>query len=65
MFFVFEDSNLKLYLINIMDISGYVNFSDEMSVVFRFVDGVVLVVDVVEGVMVSVFFLFVFCFFKF
>lgn len=52
---VLEDSNSKSYLCNIMDAPGHVNFSDEMSAALRLADGAVLIVDAVEGVMVSSF----------
>jgi U5 small nuclear ribonucleoprotein component len=50
---VLEDSAGKSYLCNIMDTPGHVNFSDEMTAALRLADGAVLVVDAVEGVMVS------------
>ncbi|KAL8144441.1 hypothetical protein V2J09_017473 [Rumex salicifolius] len=50
---VLEDSNSKSYLANIMDTPGHVNFSDEMSAALRLSDGVVLIVDAAEGVMVN------------
>jgi 116 kDa U5 small nuclear ribonucleoprotein component len=40
----------KSYLFNIMDTPGHVNFADEVACSFRLSDGVVLVVDVIEGV---------------
>lgn len=43
----------KSHLINILDTPGHVNFVDEVSSGLRLVDGVVLVVDVVEGVQVN------------
>lgn len=50
---VLEDSNAKSYLCNIMDTPGHVNFSDEMTAALRLADGAVLIVDAVDGVMVS------------
>ncbi|KAJ4731396.1 elongation factor family protein [Rhynchospora pubera] len=50
---VLEDSAGKSYLCNIMDTPGHVNFSDEMTAALRLADGVVLVVDAAEGVMVN------------
>ncbi|KAK9494206.1 P-loop containing nucleoside triphosphate hydrolase protein [Lipomyces doorenjongii] len=43
----------KSHLFNIVDTPGHVNFVDEVASAFRLVDGVVVVVDVVEGVMVN------------
>ncbi|RMY71412.1 hypothetical protein D0863_05166 [Hortaea werneckii] len=40
----------KSHLINIIDTPGHVNFADEVAASMRLADGVVLVVDVVEGV---------------
>lgn len=54
---VLEDSNSKSYLCNIMDAPGHVNFSDEMTAALRLSDGAVLIVDAVEGVMVSFLFI--------
>ncbi|CAI5476923.1 unnamed protein product [Closterium sp. Yama58-4] len=50
---VLEDSAGKSYLCNVVDTPGHVNFSDEMTAGMRLADGVVLVVDAVEGVMVN------------
>lgn len=38
-------------MVNIVDTPGHVNFIDEQASIGRLVDGVVIVVDVVEGVM--------------
>ena len=43
----------KSHLLNIIDTPGQVNFADEVAVSMRLVDGIVLVVDVVEGVQVQ------------
>jgi U5 small nuclear ribonucleoprotein component len=43
----------KSHLLNIIDTPGHVNFVDEVASSLRLVDGVVLVVDVVEGVQVN------------
>jgi len=40
----------KSHLVNIVDTPGHVNFVDEVAAVMRLVDGVIVVVDVVEGV---------------
>ncbi|GJP34299.1 hypothetical protein CLOM_g18744 [Closterium sp. NIES-68] len=50
---VLEDSAGKSFLCNVVDTPGHVNFSDEMTAGMRLADGVVLVVDAVEGVMVN------------
>ena len=43
----------KSHLLNILDTPGHVNFVDEVAASLRLVDGVVLVVDVVEGVQIN------------
>ncbi|KAL9092919.1 MAG: hypothetical protein Q9159_000543 [Coniocarpon cinnabarinum] len=43
----------KSHLFNIMDTPGHVNFLDEVAASMRLADGIVLVVDVVEGVQTS------------
>ncbi|KAH9056977.1 P-loop containing nucleoside triphosphate hydrolase protein [Lactarius vividus] len=43
----------KSHLVHLMDCPGHVNFVDEVASAIRLVDGIILVVDVVEGVMVN------------
>lgn len=50
---VLQNTKGKSHLINILDTPGHVNFVDEVASSLRLVDGVVLVVDVVEGVQVN------------
>jgi U5 small nuclear ribonucleoprotein component len=50
---VLQSSRLKSHLINIIDTPGHVNFVDEIASSIRLADGIVLVVDVIEGVMVN------------
>ncbi|KAF2869504.1 elongation factor 2 [Massariosphaeria phaeospora] len=50
---VLQASSEKSHLINVLDTPGHVNFADEVAASLRLVDGVVLVVDVVEGVQVG------------
>ncbi|CZS95250.1 probable ribosomal elongation factor EF-2 [Rhynchosporium graminicola] len=50
---VLQSSQGKSHLLNILDTPGHVNFVDEVASSLRLVDGVVLVVDVVEGVQVN------------
>lgn len=50
---VLQGTKGKSHLLNIMDTPGHVNFVDEVAAGFRLVDGVCLVVDVVEGVQVN------------
>ncbi|KKK23791.1 hypothetical protein AOCH_000290 [Aspergillus ochraceoroseus] len=47
---VLQNTKGKSHLLNIIDTPGHVNFVDEVAASSRLVDGVVLVVDVVEGV---------------
>ncbi|RAL60469.1 hypothetical protein DID88_000244 [Monilinia fructigena] len=50
---VLQSTKGKSHLLNILDTPGHVNFVDEVASSLRLVDGVVLVVDVVEGVQVN------------
>lgn len=45
-----NDSRDKNYLFNFMDTPGHPNFSDEVTASLRLSDGMLLVVDVIEGV---------------
>lgn len=46
----FKDKN---YILNIMDTPGHPNFVGELVGAIRIIDGIVLVVDCIEGVMMS------------
>lgn len=50
---VMQTTRDKSYLVNVVDTPGHPNFVDEVAAALRLVDGVVLVVDVVEGVMAN------------
>jgi 116 kDa U5 small nuclear ribonucleoprotein component len=47
---ILQNSRNKSYLINLFDTPGHPNFSDEVSSAFRLCDGVLIIVDAVEGV---------------
>ncbi|KAF2187606.1 P-loop containing nucleoside triphosphate hydrolase protein [Zopfia rhizophila CBS 207.26] len=50
---VLQSTARKSHLFNILDTPGHVNFVDEVAASVRLADGVVLVVDIVEGVQVN------------
>ncbi|KAJ2514081.1 hypothetical protein H4217_005957 [Coemansia sp. RSA 1939] len=50
---VAQDVKGKSYVLNIMDAPGHANFIDEAIASMRLADGLVLVVDAVEGVMAT------------
>ena len=50
MSFVLGTSAGKSHLIHVVDTPGHVNFLDEVAAAIRLVDGILLVVDVLEGV---------------
>ena len=47
---VLNDSRGKNFLMNFMDTPGHPNFSDEVTAAMRLTDGMLLVVDIIEGV---------------
>nr|WJH19484.1 Elongation factor Tu GTP-binding domain-containing protein 2 (EFTUD2) [Euglena gracilis] len=48
-----QNSKGKTHLLNVVDTPGHVNFVDEVSAAIRQCDGVCIVVDAIEGVMVN------------
>ena len=50
MSFVLSTSAGKSHLVHLIDTPGHVNFLDEVAAAIRLVDGILLVVDVLEGV---------------
>lgn len=53
MSFLLPNMQDKHVLVNVMDAPGHANFVDEACAAIRMSDGIVLVVDVVEGVMAT------------
>ncbi|KOS13637.1 p-loop containing nucleoside triphosphate hydrolase protein [Malassezia pachydermatis] len=51
MSFVLPTSRGKSYVVHVADTPGHTNFQDEVAAALRLADGVVLVVDAVEGMM--------------
>jgi len=49
---VLSTTSGKSHLVHLIDTPGHVNFVDEVASAMRLVDGILLVVDVVEGVSV-------------
>ena len=47
---VLTDTPGKSHLVHFIDTPGHVNFLDEVASAMRVTDGIILVVDVVEGV---------------
>ena len=47
---VLQDSRDKSWLFNIIDTPGHPNFSDEVTTGIRLADGMLLVIDCIEGV---------------
>eukprot|EP00878_Enallax_costatus_P008789 GHUV01009187.1.p1 GENE.GHUV01009187.1~~GHUV01009187.1.p1 ORF type:complete len:741 (+),score=244.40 GHUV01009187.1:354-2576(+) len=47
---VLEGGTGKSFLVNLIDCPGHVNFNDEVTAAMRLADGILLVVDVLEGV---------------
>ncbi|KZT27554.1 Calreticulin-domain-containing protein [Neolentinus lepideus HHB14362 ss-1] len=50
---ILQSSAGKSHLIHLIDTPGHVNFVDEVASAVRLVDGIVVVVDVIEGCMVN------------
>ena len=47
---ILQNSEGKSYLFNFIDTPGHSNFFDEVQSTFRVVDGVIIVIDVLEGI---------------
>jgi 116 kDa U5 small nuclear ribonucleoprotein component len=50
---VLESLSTKSFLLNIIDCPGHVNFADESTAALRAADGAVIVIDAIEGVMMT------------
>ncbi|KAF9447037.1 Calreticulin-domain-containing protein [Macrolepiota fuliginosa MF-IS2] len=50
---VLQTTSGKSHLVHLIDTPGHVNFVDEVAAAMRLADGILLVVDVVEGLMVG------------
>ncbi|KAF7783990.1 hypothetical protein Agabi119p4_155 [Agaricus bisporus var. burnettii] len=50
---VLQTTSGKSHLLHLIDTPGHVNFLDEVAAAIRLADGILLVVDVVEGLMVG------------
>ncbi|KAI6181693.1 Tr-type G domain-containing protein [Aphelenchoides besseyi] len=50
---VMQSQRNKSYLLNIVDTPGHVNFSDEVTAAYRLCDGVVILIDVHEGLLMQ------------
>ncbi|EMR11406.1 hypothetical protein PNEG_00429 [Pneumocystis murina B123] len=50
---VLQNTKGKSFLFNIIDTPGHVNFVDEVASSIRLVDGAILIVDAIEGVLVN------------
>ncbi|EIM92380.1 P-loop containing nucleoside triphosphate hydrolase protein [Stereum hirsutum FP-91666 SS1] len=50
---VLQTTGGKSHLVHLIDTPGHVNFVDEVASAMRLADGIILVVDVVEGMMVN------------
>ena len=50
---VLQTTSGKSHLLHLIDTPGHVNFVDEVAAGMRLADGILLVVDVVEGVRIT------------